>query len=160
MASDIFLKIDGIKGESQDKAHKGEIDVLGWSIGVNNSGDFHQGSGGGQGKAYVRDLLIEKYLDDSSPEIFASTLKGTHIPEVKLTVRKAGDNPHEYLLFTFKKVLVVSDSVGQGSAHGHIREFVVLHFAEFKVEYETQNEKGGKDEHFAVAFNIAENTIV
>ena len=34
MAVDIFLKLDGIKGESQDHKHKDEIDVLAWSWGV------------------------------------------------------------------------------------------------------------------------------
>ena len=34
MAVDIFIKIGDIKGESQDKAHKDEIDVLNWSAGA------------------------------------------------------------------------------------------------------------------------------
>ena len=33
LASDIFLKIDGVKGESQVKGHKDEIEVLSWSWG-------------------------------------------------------------------------------------------------------------------------------
>jgi len=28
MAVDMFLKIEGIKGESQDDKHKGEIDII------------------------------------------------------------------------------------------------------------------------------------
>ncbi|GHT96060.1 hypothetical protein AGMMS49545_20160 [Betaproteobacteria bacterium] len=31
VAQDIFLKISGIEGESQDATHKGEIEVLGWN---------------------------------------------------------------------------------------------------------------------------------
>jgi type VI protein secretion system component Hcp len=34
MAVDIFIKIGDIKGESMDKAHKDEIDVLNWSWGM------------------------------------------------------------------------------------------------------------------------------
>lgn len=34
MAVDMFLKIDGIKGESQDKKHKDEIDLSSWSWGA------------------------------------------------------------------------------------------------------------------------------
>ncbi|EHC95270.1 Putative cytoplasmic protein USSDB7A, partial [Salmonella enterica subsp. enterica serovar Rubislaw str. A4-653] len=30
MSYDIFLKIDGIDGESMDDKHKNEIEVLGW----------------------------------------------------------------------------------------------------------------------------------
>lgn len=31
MATDFFLKIDGIPGESKDKTHKDEIDIMSWS---------------------------------------------------------------------------------------------------------------------------------
>lgn len=34
MAQDIFIKIEGITGESQDVTHKGDIDVLGWDWSV------------------------------------------------------------------------------------------------------------------------------
>lgn len=34
MALNMFLKIDGIKEESQDKTHKDEIDVLSWNWGL------------------------------------------------------------------------------------------------------------------------------
>jgi type VI secretion system secreted protein Hcp len=33
MAKDMFFKIGDLKGESQDKKHKDEIDVLSWSWG-------------------------------------------------------------------------------------------------------------------------------
>ena len=42
---DFFLKIEGIEGESEDRAHKGEIEILSWSWGVTNAGT----SGGGGG---------------------------------------------------------------------------------------------------------------
>ena len=50
-AVDMFLKIDGIKGESQDKTHKEEIELLSFSWGVSNagSGAFGMGSGSRQG---------------------------------------------------------------------------------------------------------------
>ena len=34
MAVEMFLKLAGIAGESQNAQHKGEIDILGWSWGV------------------------------------------------------------------------------------------------------------------------------
>lgn len=36
---DFFLKIDGIKGESTDKAHKGEIEIESFSWGETNDVD-------------------------------------------------------------------------------------------------------------------------
>ena len=34
MSADMFLKVEGIKGESVDSKHKDEIEVLSWSWGV------------------------------------------------------------------------------------------------------------------------------
>src|SRR5207248_5111445 len=36
MAMDMFIKIGELKGESRDKTHKDEIDVLAWSWGISN----------------------------------------------------------------------------------------------------------------------------
>ena len=45
MAVDMFIKLGDIKGESQDKSHKDEIDVLAWSWGLSQSGTMHLGTG-------------------------------------------------------------------------------------------------------------------
>ena len=52
----MFLKLNGVDGESKDKTHKKEIDVLSWSWGMANSGTAHVGGGAGAGKVSVQDL--------------------------------------------------------------------------------------------------------
>ncbi|MGV8719825.1 type VI secretion system receptor/chaperone Hcp, partial [Pseudomonas aeruginosa] len=49
MAVDMFIKIGDVKGESKDKTHAEEIDVLAWSWGMSQSGSMHMGGGGGAG---------------------------------------------------------------------------------------------------------------
>lgn len=97
MAQDIFLKIDGIEGESPDAAHKGEIEVIGWNWGMAQQSSMHAGSGGGAGKATVKDLTFLHWVDRASPNLLKYCLTGEHIPEARLTVRKAGGSPLEYL---------------------------------------------------------------
>lgn len=46
MAQDIFIKIEGIEGESRDFSHKGEIDLLRWDWSVSQPSNMHAGSGG------------------------------------------------------------------------------------------------------------------
>jgi len=47
MASvDYFLKIEGVEGESADKAHKGWIDLESWSWGETQEGAHAAGGGG------------------------------------------------------------------------------------------------------------------
>jgi type VI secretion system secreted protein Hcp len=98
MAQDIFLKIAGIDGESQDAAHKNEIDVSSWTWQVLQESNMQQGSGGGSGKATVKDLSFVHDVDRASPNLMKYCLTGKHIPEAKLTVRKAGGTPLEYLI--------------------------------------------------------------
>jgi type VI secretion system secreted protein Hcp len=50
MAIDMFLKLGDVTGESKDKVHKKEIDVLLWSWGMSNSGSAHLGGGAGSGR--------------------------------------------------------------------------------------------------------------
>ena len=59
----MFLKLDGVKGESKDKAHTQDIDIISWSWGMSNSGSAHQGGGAGSGKVNVQDLSVTKYID-------------------------------------------------------------------------------------------------
>jgi type VI secretion system secreted protein Hcp len=80
MAVDMFIKIGDFKGESKDKSHAGEIDVLAWSWGASNSGNAHMGGGQGAGKVNVQDLSFTKYLDKSSPDLMLACCNGKHIP--------------------------------------------------------------------------------
>jgi len=91
MAQDIFLKLTGIAGESQDDKHPNEIDVITWDWRISQQSNMHRGSGCGSGKATVDDLSFDHYMDRASPNLVQHCLLGTHIPEVILVMRKAGN---------------------------------------------------------------------
>ncbi|MBX3679380.1 Hcp family type VI secretion system effector [Cognatazoarcus halotolerans] len=158
MAVDMFIKIGDIKGEANDKTHKESVDVLAWSWGLSQSGTTHMGSGGGAGKVNVQDLSFTKYVDASSHALIMACCKGTHYDQALLTVRKAGDNPLEYIKITMKEVMVTSLSTGGSGGEDRLTENVTLNFAEVKYEYTKQAVKGGKDTTMTAEWNIAENT--
>ena len=146
MAIDMFMTLGDIKGESQDKTHKEDIEVLAWSWGMSQSGTMHMGTGGGAGKVSVQDLSFTKYSDKASPPIMAACTKGTHIDKALLTVRKAGgDNPLEYYKITLEGVL------DQFVFDGRVRWRRALYrerdtqLQKFHVEYQPQNAKGAKE---------------
>ena len=60
MASDTFLKIEGITGESQDALHEGEIDITAWSWCVEQDARHLSGAGGGQAKAGIPDAACNR----------------------------------------------------------------------------------------------------
>src|SRR5215510_1431232 len=145
MAVDMFLKLDPVKGEAQDKTHKDEIEVLSFHWGVSQSGSMHSGTGGGSSKVSVQDLTFTHWIDKASADLFKCCATGKHIDKGVLVIRKAaGAEPIEYLKISLDKVIVTN--VSTGGAHGEERltENVTLNFAKFKYEYTQQLDTGGK----------------
>jgi type VI secretion system secreted protein Hcp len=157
MAVDMFLELDGIKGEAADKVHKESIDVIAWSWGLSNTGTFHHGEGGGAGKANFQDISFTKYVDKSSADLMYSCASGKHLAKGKLFVRKAGENPLEYMTYEFGNILI--SSLSTGGSHGDERptENVTLNFATVKHEYWTQGAKGAKDKNSNFGWDIPAN---
>jgi len=158
MALDMFLKIEGeIEGEAQDATHPNEIDVLAWSWGMSNSGSFHTGGGGGAGKANFQDISVTKWIDSASPILMLYCANGDHFPKAKLTVRKAGKMPLEYLIIDMKNVLITSVSTGGSGGEDKLTENISLNFAAVKVSYVKQKEDGTGDAAKEFAWDIAKN---
>ncbi|WP_296225549.1 Hcp family type VI secretion system effector [Ralstonia sp. UBA689] len=158
MAQDIFLKINGIDGESQDSSHKNEVEVLAWDWSIEQQSTMHAGSGGGAGKATVTDLSFEHYIDRASPNLMKYCLTGKHIDQAVLVVRKAGGNPLEYLKLTMSDVIVTKVSPrGSVSDEVRMREKVALSFAKIKQEYVVQNAHGGSGGAVTAGYDIKGN---
>ncbi len=157
MAVDIFLKLEGIKGEAQDDKYKDEIDILAWSWGASQSGTTHSGSGAGAGKVNVQDLSLTKYIDKSSATIFQHCCNGKHVTKGKLIVRKAGEKPLEYLTVDLEDIIVTHVSMGGSGSEDRLTENVTLNFATFHVKYALQNKDGSKGAETEHKWHIAKN---
>src|SRR3712207_1924293 len=141
MASDVFIKIGDIKGESQDKAHKEEIEVLSWSWGASNSANVSYGSGAGSGKVSFQDLTFMHELDKSSPALYQAVSTGKHYPEALLTARKSGGEQLEYLTVKLETVFVTNVAISQGGSE-RPTESVTLSFGKITMEYKPQKGDG------------------
>jgi type VI secretion system secreted protein Hcp len=141
MAVDMFLKLDGIKGESLDAKHKDEVHIESFSWGMSQLGTSGSGGGGGAGKVSVHDISISKLVDKSSPELMLHCCNGKHIPSGLITVRKAGETALEYLKIKLTDILI---SGVQEAGHGSelMKESLTLNFAKFQVEYQPQGADG------------------
>ena len=131
-AVDMFLRIDNVQGESQDKVHQGEIDVLAWSWGSSSSGRC----------TAIQDISITKWVDLSSPALLMGQLMGTVYATATLTVRKAGDIPLEYIILELRNVQVSSLSTGGSGGEDRLTENVTLNFESAKYQYTPQNPNG------------------
>src|SRR3990172_7048076 len=140
-AVDMFLKIEGVEGESTDKTHGKEIDVLSWSWGASQSGSTAMG-GAGAGKVVMQDFHFTKSVDKSSPKLFEALATGKHLKDATFVIRKAGGEPHEYLKFTFTDALISSYSTGGSSGEDRPTESISLNFAQIKMSYVEQDASG------------------
>ena len=145
-AVDFFLKIDDIKGESQDAKHKDEIDVMSWSWGEAQTGTSAHGSGAGGGKVAMNDFHFTMKVNGASSPLFQACANGTHFKKADLTCRKAGKGQQEYLKIKLSDVLVSSYQTGgsQGSDQLPIDQ-ISLNFAKIEYGYAKQKPDGSLD---------------
>ena len=161
-ANDMYLDFGGVvKGEAAAGGHEDQIEIDAFSWGVAQSGDLHRGSGGGRGKAEIRDLTVTKSLDASSPDLIKLSLQLKSVPTVTLICREsAGDNKIKYLEFEMKDVIITNVSVDGADGAGKPTESVSLQFAEFKFKYTKQDNKGGTAGTPEVAYDIKKQELV
>ncbi len=152
-ASDMFLKISGIKGESTDSKHKDSIDVLSWSWGMSTgTGKVKRGT---IAPKCIQDLALTKFVDSATPQLIMNGVMGEAAKEATLTVRKSGskDQPQEYLVIKMQDVLVTSYQTGGSSGDNQpLVDTVVLSFSSIQGEYRPQNPDGSVGT--AVVFQI------
>lgn len=141
MAVDMFLMLDGIKGESKDSKHKDEIHIESFSWGMSQTGAMGVGGGGGAGKVAVHDISVTKFVDKSSAPLMLHVCNGKHIPKGLVTVRKAGDKPLEYMKIKLTDILVSGIQLA-GHGSDQLSENLTLNFAKFHVEYQEQQADG------------------
>ncbi len=157
--TDMFLKIDGIEGESLDDRHKGEIHISAYSLAAANAGSAGASSGSSVGKAQIQDLSFAKVVDKSSPNLFINCCNGKPIPSIVLTVRKAGEKPQEYLTITLTDSFVSSFSHVGSDDGKQPTESVSLNFSKIKFEYKTQLADGSLGPAVAKTYDIKANKI-
>lgn len=145
--SDMFFSLAGqrsgpVKGESQDEAHKGEIDIVGWSWGIEAQAEM--AGSGLSGKATVKQLRLLKHVDCASTALMILAANNELIKKALLTVRKAGTAQQEYFKLTIEKGRITSYDVQapQSEANPEMLEVVTIAFQKIEVEYRTQGADG------------------
>jgi type VI protein secretion system component Hcp len=123
---DLFLLLDGIPGSSKDSAHKDQIPVesVAWVREESPDGTF------------VRDLQLVVDTDQASPKLLEAVRTGQNIASAKLSARRHGDPPGDYLTWELGSV-----PGGAGAVHatafglGALQSQLTLDFQYIKDTY-------------------------
>jgi type VI secretion system secreted protein Hcp len=116
---EIFLKLDGIDGESADKQHAKEIDVLSYSDGLSQTAATPVGSGGASaGRPTFMSVHFRKAIDKASVPLLLACAAGQHVKDALFTFRRTGTGAEFYKVkLTDVLVTAVAQVAGTGEQY-------------------------------------------
>lgn len=155
-AQDVFLKLADIQGESQDRNHQGEIDVLSWSWGLKKSETLSgQRRGLMLSPTCVKDITIVKLFDLASPPLIVAGVTGQVFERADLTVRQSGESRFEYLQLEIFEVSVSTYTTETSRSDDRPTETLTLNFESISGTYTPQRADGsaGDSKTFEITGN-------
>ncbi|NHZ89855.1 type VI secretion system tube protein Hcp [Massilia sp. CCM 8733] len=160
MATDVYLQLDGIKGESTDAGHKDWIEVsrVTWSVYQPGASTASTSGGLTTGRAELSDLSFKKLADMASPILQQHCAMGKTIAKASFQFMRAdGDGkPVNYYTVDLENVIVSSVTPDSGDS-GIVTEYVHLAYSKMKWKYTRQGIKGGPEGNSAGGWDCASN---
>lgn len=163
MAIDVYLYIDGIKGESNDDRHKDWIECKSVSFGVEQPKSATASTSGGHTaeRCEHRDIVISKLADLASPILLQTCSAGRTIPKAKFEFMRADAQGErvKYYEIEIENVLIgaVSPAVEEGDI---LTEDVAFKFSKIKWKYTQQKISGGAGGNTSGGWDLSTNRIV
>jgi type VI secretion system secreted protein Hcp len=140
--TDCFIKIDGVAGESTDRNHPGEIEIISWAWGETFAG-MAFGGGGGGGKVTLEDLVFTAHYSKASIPLMTAGATGMHMPRAILSCRKGPAAPRpDFLTVTLKDVLVAGYRTTMGDVDLTATDEIKLTFGSIEFEYREMKADG------------------
>jgi type VI secretion system secreted protein Hcp len=163
MATDIYLFIEGIKGESSDAAHKDWMEVKYVDLGgVSQPRSATCSTSGGHtaGRCHHHTIVVAKQGDLASPILMQTCAMGKTLPKARLEFFRADGNgkPICYYEVELENAMIaeVAASVDEGDP---ITEYVALAFSKVKWTYTMQKIGGGAAGCTVGGWDLAGNCI-
>jgi type VI secretion system secreted protein Hcp len=157
MANDIFIKIDGIDGESVDNDHPNEIQALSWSWGLTALVASGGGSGSGGGRAVPQEFRFVHHYDKASPLLAKTAAQARHVKSVVVTERKPGAQKQDFLVITLKDVLITA--VGDSDDGTGSTEQIAMNYGEIDFAYKPQDSNGNLGSAVTFDWNVKTGKI-
>jgi type VI secretion system secreted protein Hcp len=162
MASDIYLHIDGIKGESTDSSHKDWIECsdVAWAIMQPRSATASTAGGHTAERAELSDISFFKVSDLSSPILMQTCAMGRTIPKARFEFMRAdgAGAAVKYFEIELENVLIgrIAPSISSGELLG---EDIGLKFSKIRWKYTQQKIAGGNGGNTSGGWNLASNRV-
>lgn len=162
MATDFYLQIEGVKGESTDDRHKDwiECQTVNWSLTQPKSATASTGGGHTAERCELSEISISKLVDLASPLLAQLCACGKTIPKAKIEMQRADGHgePVKYFEVELENVLIahLAPSFGGGDFPS---ESLGLKFSKVRWKYTRQKIGGGASGNTAGGWDSATNRI-
>lgn len=162
MAIDAYLHIESIKGESQDSAHQGWIELVSAHWGVVQPRSVTASTAGGHtsGHSEHRPLMVSKLVDLASPVLMQHCSMGKTIPKAKLEFMRADGNGKPVKYYQVELMNVMLAHMDQSLGEGGLQDEIGLCFSQVKWTYTQQKIGGGCGGSTAGGWDLATKTCV
>jgi type VI secretion system secreted protein Hcp len=154
LAADMFIKIEGIEGESADAAYRGwiEVESMQWGVSVPAAGG---GATRVRSQSEFSGLAVTKRVDKSSPYIYQAAASGRAYPEGVLEVRRVGSgSAMPYYRIRMQGVRVSSVSTGGSGSGAELSEQVTLNFSQIEWTYTPMDAAGRSGGEITTAWDL------
>lgn len=157
MSVDMFMKVEGASGESQDANHKGWTNISSMTWGATQPHSMASGGGAGAGKVTFHDLNIVASIDKAYPAVLKHCATGKHLGQVEISLCKAGGTQIEFGKITLTDVLVTNVTVSGANAADAVIVNYSFQATKVKSQYWEQTNQGGKGAESQMGFDIKAN---
>jgi type VI secretion system secreted protein Hcp len=159
---DIYLKLDGIPGDSTADRHAGEIVVLSYRTDIETKLGSHFGGGGGAGKAEFSGIQFRKRLDKASVPLLLACASGRHIASGQFTFARASADSKAFYTVTLEDVFVshISQAVGGGGESVPTEEEVTLQCRRIHWAFSSQNPDGSQAPPITGGWDVRGNQLL
>ena len=162
MAIDVYLQIDGIKGESADTTHKDWIEVnsVQWEVLQPKSATASTGGGHTAERTEHKDIVVSKLADLATPLLLQNCSSGKTLPKAKLEFLRADGQGDRVKYFEIELENVLISSVAPTIRPGDIlSEDVSLKYSKVKWKYTQQKVTGGTGGNTSGGWDLSANRI-
>jgi type VI secretion system secreted protein Hcp len=141
--ADMFIRFDGVDGESQQKGLEKWIELASFSMSSAAAGSTALGGGSGVGKPSIHGVNFSTVAGKHTPAVAQKYFKGEHFPTVEVKFIKQTGNASAEPYYHLKMEKVFVTSMQNGKSEGSLgSESMSLTAETYEQEYFVQGADG------------------
>jgi len=155
-AFDIFLKLDNVVGEVNQKGHEKWIELFSYSSGF--QGRTSKGDGASVGKSTCSAIAAAKAFDRASPPLITAVMTGQRFQKGQIDFVKTGRDGAQGVFLKYELQDVIVSSVQDSGAEGGDStptEGIALNTSKLTISYYPQNADGRPGDPIVASVNCS-----